>query len=449
MKRRIQAELEKWKDSPIRCPLIMRGARQVGKSWSITDFGHKNFDVVAIADFEKKPELKHCFHTLEPEKMIERLEFYLKQPIRAGKTLLFFDEIQLCPPAVTSLRYFKEEMPDLHVISAGSLLEFVLKDDQISFPVGRVEFLFMRPFSFIEFLKAIDEQKTIDLINTITLNNPIDQETHHYLLELTRAYFMIGGMPEVVKTFSETKRYDLTRQILDRQIEAFKQDFGKYAENANPEQLKQLFARVPDLVGHHFKYSKIDPHASNPARDYKIALRQLEWAGLINQVNATHANGIPLEAEINDKKFKLFLLDIGLLQRSLQVDESHFHSQSLLDFYQGALAEQFVGQELLAYSNPQTNQKLYFWENSDPQSSAEIDYIWNIGSHIIPIEVKAGHSGRLKSMKQFLEKKSSRLGLKISEAPLQLDGNILNMPFYLISQHPDLIKEASFRLISS
>lgn len=444
MKRHIQKELERWKDSPVRCPLIVRGARQVGKSWSITDFGRKNFKSVVIADFEKRPELKNCFHTLEPKLMIDRLEFYLKQSIRAGETLLFFDEIQLCPRALTALRYFKEEMPELHVISAGSLLEFVLNDEEFSFPVGRVEFLFMRPLSFLEFLTAINEQNTINLLKTINLNNPIDLNTHRNLLQHVRSFFQIGGMPEVVRTFTETHSYDLCKQILDRQIESFKQDFGKYAKNANPEQLKQLFQKIPELVGLHFKYSKIDPHSSNPARDYKVALRQLEWAGLINQVYDTNANGMPLQAEVNDKKFKLFLLDIGLLQRSLQIDINSWDTESLLDFYNGALAEQFVGQELLAYSDPQVNNKLYYWENRDYKSSLEVDFVCSIGQKIVPIEVKAGHAGRMKSIKQFLDKKSISLGVKISEAPLELEGNILNIPFYLVSQLPELLQDAEF-----
>lgn len=446
MKRKIEENLEKWKKSPVRCPLIIRGARQVGKSWSIKDFGDKNFDSVVVADFEKYPDLKNCFHSLELKFILERLEFYLKSSIIPGKTLLFFDEIQLCPKALTALRYFKEEMPELHVISAGSLLEFVLNEEEFSFPVGRVEFLFMRPLSFIEFLNAIGEQKTIDFINTLSLSHFIDINTHQYLLQLIRVYFWIGGMPEIVKTFADIRSDEYCMQILDRLIEALKQDFGKYAKNANLEHLKRLFLKVPELVGCHFKYSKIDPHASNPARDYKVALRQLEWAGLINQVYETNANGFPLQFEVNDKKFKVFMLDIGLLQRSLKAEKTNFNSKTLLDFYQGALAEQFVGQELLAYSDSHINQKLYYWENSNHKSAAEIDFLSSIDHRIIPIEVKAGHTGRLKSLKQFMSQKGIVLGVKISEDTLKLEGHILNVPFYLLSKLPELIQEAEFML---
>jgi predicted AAA+ superfamily ATPase len=232
--------------------------------------------------------------------------------------------------------------------------------------------------------------------------------------------------------------------ILDRQMLAVQQDFGKYAKHGNPQHLKTLFKKIPELVGSHFKYSKIDPHASNPARDYKLALQQLELAGLIYQVQYTHANGIPLQAEVNEKKFKAFLLDIGLLQRGLDVPEESFGTKALLDFYQGALAEQFVAQELIAYSDPHVNQKLFFWENEGQGSSAEIDFLTVLQHRMIPIEVKAGLSGHLRSLKMFMEKKSIPLGVKVSEAPLKLDGKILNVPLYLLFQLPDLLKEAQF-----
>lgn len=442
VKRSIRNQLEVWKDSPVRASLIVRGARQVGKSWVITEFGKENFESIVVADFEKLPVLENCFHTLAPKQMIERLEFYLKKSITPGKTLLFLDEIQRCPRALTALRYFKEELPELHVVSAGSLLEFIINDEQFSFPVGRVEFLYMRPMSFIEFLEALGLHETVQLIRSISLHNQIDEHTHENLLELVRRYFWVGGMPEVVKTYVEAQTYPNCKKVLDRQIAAFQQDFGKYAKNATPAHLKTLFQKIPELVGHHFKYSKIDPHASNPARDYKVALKQLELAGLVYPVHDTQANGIPLQSEANDKKFKPLLLDIGLLQRALDVDERSFDTKSLLDFYQGALAEQFVGQELLAYSDPHNNQKLYFWENTKTGSSAEIDFVVNIQQKIVPIEVKAGLAGRLRSIKRFMEKKSLPIGVKVSEEPLGLDRTILNVPFYLLSELPNLVTEA-------
>jgi predicted AAA+ superfamily ATPase len=318
----------------------------------------------------------------------------------------------------------------------------VLNDEQFSFPVGRVEFLYMRPMSFIEFLEALGEQQTVALIKSISLHNPIDEKNHLDLLRLVRSYFLIGGMPEVVKTYTETKTYSTCTLVLDRQIAAFQQDFGKYAKKANPAHLKALFQKIPELVGHHFKYSKIDPHASNPARDYKLALKQLELAGLVHQVYDTQANGIPLQSEVNEKKFKPFFLDIGLLQRALLVDEQSVYTRSLLDFYQGALAEQFVCQELVAYADPHSNQKLYFWENTTHGSSAEIDFVLHLRQHIVPLEVKSGITGRLRSLKQFMEKKSIQLGVRISEMPLQLNKTILNVPFYLLSELPQLVQEA-------
>lgn len=449
MERSIQRELEAWKNSAFRASLIVRGARQVGKSWAITEFGKQNFDSVVIADFEKLPVLENCFHTLDPRQMIDRLEFYLKKPIVPGKTLLFLDEIQRCPRAITSLRYFKEELPELHVASAGSLLEFVLNGEDFSFPVGRVEFLYMRPMSFIEFLEALGEHQTVQFIKSVSLHNPIDENTHYKLLQFVRRYFWVGGMPEVIKTYTKSHAYNDCKMVLERQIAAFQQDFGKYAKNANPVHLKTLFQKIPELVGLHFKYSKIDPHSTNPARDYKLALQQLELAGLVYKVQDTQANGVPLQSEVNEKKFKPFLVDIGLLQRALDVDERSFDTKPLLDFYQGALAEQFVGQELLAYSDPHNNQKLYFWENTTVGSSAEVDFICSFQQRIVPIEVKAGVAGRLRSIKQFMDKRSIPVGIKVSEATLKLDRKMLNVPFYLLSELPQLITEAEILAIDT
>ena len=312
--------------------------------------------------------------------------------------------------------------------------------------LGRVEFLYMHPMSFLEFLEARGEGKTIELINSIRLNNPIDALTHQKLIDFVRDYFLIGGMPEVVKTFVELNSFEKYKMVLERQIIAFQQDFGKYSKRANPDHLKRLFQKIPELVGSHFKYSKIDPHASNPARDYKLALRQLELAGLIYQVHDTQANDLPLQSEANEKKFKTFLLDIGLLQCSLEVDEKSFRTHSLLDFFQGSLAEQFVAEELIANASPYSQAKLYFWENTQPGSTAEVDFVTAFQNRIVPIEVKSGKAGKLRSLKSFMEFRSLSLGCKISEAPLTLQKNILNVPFYLLSHLERLIKEAEFLL---
>ncbi len=412
----------------------------MGKSWAIEEFGRQNFNSLVTANFEQKFELKYCFNSLNPKDILKRLEFYLEQPIIPGTTLLFLDEIQLCPRALTALRYFKEQMPELHVIAAGSLLEFTLNEENFSFPVGRVDFLFMRPLSFIEFLQALNKQNTCSLIHTISLANPIDEATHQQLLQKVRNYFWIGGMPEVVSLFTQNNSFEKSRKILLRQIEAFNEDFSKYSGKTNHLHLKQLFDKIPELVGRHFKFSKIDPHSPNPARDYKRALSQLKQAGLTNQIFDTRANGIPLKSEINMKKFKAIFLDIGLMQQVLQVDVDP--TKTLLDFHQGALAEQFVGQELLAYSDPHQNQQLYFWETSKQGSSIEIDYVTTMNSRILPIEVKAGTTGRLRSLQCFLECKNISLGLRISEHPLSLKNNVLSVPMYMISELPRLLEEA-------
>lgn len=447
MKRTIYQKLKEWKDDPDRVPLLIRGARQVGKSWLITEFGQESFDHLVVADFEIQPELENCFHVLEPKTMIERLEFYLNQPIVPGKTLLFLDEIQKCPRAITSMRYFKEKKRDLHVIAAGSFLEFVINDDDtFSFPVGRLEFLYMRPLSFVEFLQGTHKVDALNVIKTVTLGNPIGDKAHKELLNLVRQFFFVGGMPEVVDIYARTGSLEKCQAVLNRQIDAYIEDFGKYGKHANPEHLRRLFEKIPECVGKRFKYSKIDPQASNPARDYKLALSQLKRAGLVHQIYDTRANGIPLQLEINEKKFRTLCLDIGMMQTALQVDIKDIGSKSLLHIHEGSLAEQFVGQELLAYSNFHKNKKLYYWEVSQRGGAMEVDYVTTINSRIVPIEVKAGITGRLRSLQHFLERKQQSIGIRVSQRPLAFERNILSIPFYLISQLPKLLFEVEMRI---
>lgn len=433
MKRAIDSYLDQWKNDLSRLPLIIRGARQVGKSYSVMALGKRAFLSVAVVNFEKQEEFCRCFATLDPRQIIRDLELLLSQPIEAGKTLLFLDEVQNCPRAITALRYFKEEMPELHVIAAGSLLDFVINDQNFSFPVGRVQFLFMRPLSFEEFLQATSPH-LVGYLKDVQLSSPPSDVIHQELIKHIRSYTLLGGMPEVVQSFLRTASYLKSREIQNQLLQAYTQDFGKYSTRAQSKTLQRLFERSPQFVGYQVKYSKIDPESSNPARDYKQAIQLLTNAGLISPVYMSSANGIPLEAQVNEKKFKLLFLDIGLFLAALNVDPDLFFKENDAISNRGTLAEQLAGQELLAYMNPTRDAKLFFWEREKTHSHAEVDYVCAIEGKVVPIEIKAGAIGHLKSLRQFMFEKNISLGIKISESGLGIRDHILSIPFYLISQ---------------
>lgn len=441
MDRFIEEELVMWKDSTDRCPLIVRGARQVGKSYTVESFGKKNFENVLVVNFEEKPILATCFETFEISDILKKLSALTGVAIIPGKTLLFLDEIQICISALKALRYFKEKMPSLHVIAAGSFLEFVLEDEPgISFPVGRVQYINMKPLSLLEFLPAIGQKGLCDVLTSASVDNPPHHAIHEHMLRFVRDFFFVGGMPAVVAKFNQTHSYLDCQRLQASIIDFYLLDLAKYAKKSQYKNLEVLFSRIPELVGQHFKYSNIDPESSNPAREYKIALHKLELARLIHLVHASDANGSPLRSEINNKKFKTFFLDIGLLQYALETDPADMVSP-LVGIHRGVVAEQFVAQELLAYIDPYLDRHLFFWDRQKKGSSAEVDFLMTISGQVIPIEVKAGKSGKLKSLHQFLTDKSAPYGVKISEAPLSFDKGILSVPLYLIGQLQRLISQ--------
>ncbi len=432
MKRSIEDELGRWKVEPLRMPLLIRGARQVGKSFTIEKFGRENFAQTVTVNLELKPTLKDCFRDLDPKKIVRELELALNVQIRPGTTLLFLDEVQFCPEAIASLRYFKELMGDLHVIAAGSLLEFALVDKNISFPVGRVQSIYMRPLSFLEFLKVMEEEALIEFILDFDWSVEIGQAVHERLMELVKIYFFIGGMPGAIAKYQATDSLQDSQNYLMTLINLYRSDMAKYATKTQYRYLQILFDRAPESVGLRFKYAFIDADAKS--RDLQTALDHLTWAGLLNPILATSAGGIPLQSQVKSKVQKLLYLDIGMLQTALKVDPLLFFRDDLTLIHSGSLAEQFVGQELIAYANPHDRMQLHFWERAKKDSSAEVDYVLSLGSHVIPIEVKAGPTGKLKSMHVFLEEKQSPFGVRICSSIPKKSPPIMTLPFYLVSQ---------------
>ena len=426
MVRDIYKILCNWKSHPLRMPLILRGARQVGKTYAVEDFGKLEFESTLTLNFESDPKYKECFEDLDLLSTIRSIELISRQKVIPGKVLLFLDEIQSCPKALQSLRYFKEKIPELHVIAAGSLLEFAIEEENFSFPVGRVQFARLYPLSFGEFLDASGNETLRKELETFQKGTPPSSAVHHHLLQKVREYFVVGGMPAAITAFLLTNSFLDVKHAQKAIWDAYENDFGKYATKTQHRYLRKIFQEVPRLIGNHVKYSKIDPELPNPIREMKRAMELLKLAGLIHPVLATSAGGVPLLAGLKETIFKLLFLDIGLVEQSMDVDPGHPRLMT------GALAEQFVGQELLAGADPLLGTQLFFW-NRD-HGSAEVDYLISLKGSIIPIEVKAGKEGTLKSLYLFLKEKQAPFGVRISEAPLSLKNGVLSIPCYLISE---------------
>lgn len=438
MKRDIEEHLLSWKSRKNHLPLLIRGARQVGKTFVIERFGKENFEHCVSINFEKNPEFSSCFNTLEPTQIIASIELLKNTQIKPGKTLLFLDEIQECPQAILALRYFKEELPDLHVIGAGSLLEFTLNDPNFRMPVGRVQFLYLRPLSFGEFLNATGHDQLRSYFRSVKLGNTILGAVHEKALSLVKEYFALGGMPAVIAEYIESKSLLQCQELQNALLATFRRDFGKYAQRMPHAHLQMIFAKAPGLVGKWLKYSSIDPDTSTVT--LRNALNKLCDAGLLTLIYATSGSGLPLISHLNEKKCKFLFLDVGLAKRACNLDlELQFKDRPFL-INQGALAEQFVGQELLATLNHQDGNTLFTWMREEKSSSAEIDFLTVIEGQMTPIEVKAGAIGSLRSLKIFLEEKKVPFGIRISELPLSFNNQVLSIPFYLIEQLPRLTK---------
>lgn len=438
MYRSIEKELHDWKQKSQHLPLLMRGARQVGKSFVIEDFGKKYFKNSVTINFDFNPEYAEAFNDMKPENIINMLSLMSGQSIIPKETLLFLDEIQECPIAIKALRYFKEKMPELHVIGAGSLLDFTLNDANFRMPVGRIQFIHLKPLSFKEFLLANKKEQLVEFISQVTIEKGIPEAIHLQLLKLLRTYMVLGGMPSILQNFIDNEQINECQNLQTVLLNNYRRDFGKYAKIADHKYLQQLFVKAPYLVAQHFKYVNVDPDMR--ARDIKRAFEILNLAGLINPIYATAAAGLPLNAQINEKKFKMIFLDIGLMNRATKHDATILLQENILLINQGALAEQLVGQELLAYADPLDETELFFWSRESKGSTAEVDYIINSGKTIIPIEVKAGKIGHLKSLRLFMKEKNIKLGLRYSQLPLSYIDNILSIPLYMISETGRLVE---------
>jgi predicted AAA+ superfamily ATPase len=438
MNRDIVTALKAWKTSTSRRPLLLRGARQVGKSFVIRQFGATNFRNLVEVNFEAQPKLQAIFQDLDPDTIVRNLSLATGQEILVGETLLFLDEIQECPEAVLALRYFFEKIPQLHVIAAGSLLEFLLQSSKISIPVGRIQYAYLFPLSFYEFLEASGHVKLREFLHTVTPTSAPSVAIHDTLMELVKQYFVVGGMPEVINVFLEAKQKVEFQNIQLSLLQTFRDDFGKYASIAKHKYLRRVFETAPTLLRQQVKYSRIDRDIG--ARELKDALFLLESAGVVSRVCAASAHGLPFAASARQEKFKLLFLDLGLAQRSLGLDAQIAISRDLLTINAGGICEQFVGQELRAMMSPYAEDKLYYWAREERNSSAEIDYLTEVDGQIVALEVKAGATGRLKSLRRVMEDTKAKLGVRVAQLPLSLHDGILSVPLYMVPEIPRLVR---------
>ncbi|MBO7061022.1 MAG: ATP-binding protein [Fibrobacter sp.] len=400
--RLIDRYLKEWANSPRHKPLLLRGARQVGKSSAVRHLG-ENFEHMVEINFEKHPEFKAVFTTnLDVSRIVSELSAITGTPIVAGKTLLFLDEIQGCVDAIMSLRFFKEDMPDLHVVAAGSLLEFALNDIP-TFGVGRIHSMFMHPMTFDEFLEANGQIALLKLRNQSSPQKPLPQTVHDKLVEYFRTYMLVGGMPESVVRWVQSHDYLECQAIQDDILVTYEDDFAKYKKKVDPTLLRKTFQSIASQITHKFTYSKVGEYRTEKVQE---ALHLLTLAGLAIPVTRSSANGLPLGSEADSGTQKVLLLDPGLqlrLQNLNLGDISEIISQILTAsgadlVNKGTLAEMVAGLEILRYKTPNIRHEIFYWSRTQRNSLAEVDYLDARNARVTPIEVKAGTQGGMKSL---------------------------------------------------
>ena len=418
--------LQQWTKKKNRNVLLLRGARQVGKSRSVKELG-KSFASYLEVNFEEEPEVKNIFSgSRNPEQIVHKLSAFYGTPIQPGETLLFLDEIQECEDAIHTLRFFKEKMNELHVIAAGSLLEFVLKDIP-TFGVGRIDSLYVYPLSFGEFIEASESRELRELSKNASLLNPLDQANFSRLMNSFRNFFIIGGLPGVVASFLETRSLLDAVSLLEQVLSGYKADFSKYSNKISSEKLAETFLAGALQAGRKFIYSHVNPHEKSAV--YKTALELLLKAGLLYKVYHTSASGIPAGATRNVKKFKIIPFDLGIYHQLVGLSTKEVITKTPEKYvHKGAATEVFVGTELLRLESPFKPVELYYWHRESRSSNAEVDYIIQKNAQLIPIEVKARTKGGMKSMYNFIEEKNSEYGIRISHENFSRYKNIKVIP---------------------
>jgi predicted AAA+ superfamily ATPase len=426
MKRTAIAQLIKWKTSPNRKPLVIRGARQVGKTWLMKEFGRQEFKNFVYINFDSNPDMVNLFEgSLQISRLIAGLQIYSGQKITTD-TLLIFDEIQEVPRALSSLKYFCEEAPEYAVIAAGSLLGVAMHKGT-SFPVGKVDFMDLYPLSFIEFLNATDNENLVDLLQSGDWQ--LITAFKNKYIDLLRYYYFIGGMPEAVQIFIDENDFNAVRKVQQNILTAYEQDFSKHAPVETVPRIRMVWQSIPSQLAkenRRFVYGALRKGAR--AKDFELAIQWLKDCGLIQQVIRLSKPALPLPAYA-DEGFKMFLSDVGLLGAMSGLDATTLlHGNDFFNEFKGALTEQYVAQELRC----RLGQTPCYW--SAERATAEVDFVFQYKSCIYPVEVKAEENLKAKSLKVYSEKYTPAISIRSSMSDYRHDEWLLNLPLYGISQ---------------
>lgn len=437
MKRFILDKLLSWKKTSYRKPLILKGVRQVGKTWILKEFGRQFYDNVAYFNFDENPELKQFFQiTKDPNRILQNLMLASSQRIEPEKTLIIFDEVQDCPEVINSLKYFCENAPQYHIASAGSLLGISLAKPS-SFPVGKVNFMQIDPMSFTEFLLANGDENLVEYLQSVQSIEPIPEAFFNPLSEKLKMYYVTGGMPESVLMWTQARDVNAMQEALSAIIEAYERDFAKHPETAEFPKISMIWKSIPSQLAREnkkFLYKVVKEGAR--AREYEDALQWLVDARLVHKVFRSSAPGLPLSAYDDLSAFKIYLVDVGLLRRLSQLAPTAFgEGNRLFTEFKGALTENFVLQTLLTQFEVMPR----YWSQVNP--SYEVDFLIQRDNDIFPIKVKAETNTKSKSLKKFKELFGElvKLRIRFSLDNLKLDGDILNIPLFMADQTDRLI----------
>lgn len=440
-----------WLNSNTRKPLVIRGARQVGKTWLIRNLALTTKRRLVELNFEKRPDQKSLFSSNDPKEIIMNISAFIGYKIEPSQTILFLDEIQAAPNLLEKLRWFAEDMPELPVVAAGSLLDFALAKHEFSMPVGRIGYMYLEPLSFEEFLDAIDQNGLRRYLENYHLNLNIPEAIHSQLIKIIKEYLIVGGMPAAVSSWVTEKIPDAVNQIHFDLLATYRDDFSKYSGRLATDRLEDIMNSIPRQLGKKFVYKNANSEISSAP--LKQALDLLIQARICHRITATSANRLPLGAEADEKFSKVTMLDCGLCSASLGLSLHHLRSISEISMINsGGMAEQLVGQLLRTITPPYIPPSIYYWRREKRGAEAEIDYIIQHENIVVPVEVKSGTTGTLKSLHQFMKEKKKTIALRVNSdypkiGPINvkdslgsnIEYTLLSIPFYLLGQLHRLI----------
>ena len=437
LKREIDKYLLSWKNEKNRKPLVIRGARQVGKTFSALIFAKKYFKNTIHINLENPEHLKSFQEPISLKEFEKIIKVNFKKTIDPGKTLIFIDEIQNSPSLIKLLRFFKEEWPKIHVIATGSLLEVIIKKEGFSIPVGRVEYLYLHPLNFFEYLDAKKEKELLRFLKNIQLGEKIPLAIHQRAMNIFYEYTMIGGMPEIVKLFLEGETIEKLKTTYSSIFRGYCEDVYKYSSVANAKYLKYSIERLPLFAGNTITYEKFG-EMENKSRETKNSFNTLQDAMIIYQVKATKSIELPIIPQ-NKRPKKIIFLDVGLVNHQMGILEEYLKIKDLNDFYKGRIAEQIVGQNILSQFT-HSPAKIFYWAKEKPKANAEIDFCLTKNNKLIGIEVKSGKTGRLRSLYQFSQDVKNNQIIRIYDGEFKKEkieiknkkSELISIPFYLI-----------------